>query len=172
MNIFKVIRNRMLKRMCNMIILYKYRKTWNRMLGVQYVDGGGDMVGTRVVGDYSNIILHKNCEINDGSYLVARDKIEIGENTGIAYRVTIITGTGINPYNSLKELYPRRKAPVIIGKNVWVGANSTILPGVTVGDYAVIASGSVVTKDVPSGSLVAGVPAEVKKYLKRPDEID
>ena len=170
MNIFKVIRNRMLKRMCNMIYLYKYRKTWNRMLGVQYVDGGGEMVGVRVVGDYSNIILHKNCEINDGSYIVARDRIEIGENTGIAYRVTILTGTGINPHNSLKYLYPRRKASVKIGNNVWIGANSTILPGVTIGDFSVVAAGSVVTKDVPPGVLVAGVPAEIKKYLKRSEE--
>ena len=170
MNIFRVIRNRMLKRMCNMIYLYKYRKTWNRMLGVQYVDGGGEMVGVRVVGDYSNIILHKNSEINDGSYLVAKEKIEIGENTGIAYRVTILTSGGINPHNSLKALYPRMRAPVIIGNNVWVGANVTILPGVTIGDYSVVAAGSVVTKDVPPGVLVAGVPAEIKKHLKRPEE--
>lgn len=40
MNVFRVIRNRILKRMCNMIVLYKYRKTWNKMLGVQYIDGG------------------------------------------------------------------------------------------------------------------------------------
>lgn len=41
MNLLLVIRNRMLKRMCNMIILYKYRKKWNQMLGVQYINGGG-----------------------------------------------------------------------------------------------------------------------------------
>lgn len=168
MNIFKVIRFRMLKRMCNMIILYKYRKTWNRKLGVQYIDGGGDMVNTRVVGDYRNIVLHKNSEINDGCYLLAKAKIEIGENSTLAYRVTVLTGADPNgPYNSLSELYPPVKAPVIIGKDVWVGANSTILPGVTIGDFSVVAAGSVVTKDVPSGVLVAGVPAEVKKTLKR-----
>ena len=157
----------MLKRMCNMLILYKYRKIWNRKLGVQYVDGGGDMVGTRVVGDYHNIVLHKNSEINDGCYLLAKAKIEIGENSTLAYRVTVLTGADPNgPYNALSELYPPVKAPVIIGKDVWVGANSTILPGVTIGDFSVVAAGSVVTKDVPSGVLVAGVPAEVKKVLR------
>lgn len=171
MNIFKVIRNRMLKKMCNMIFLYKYRKTWNRMLGVQYIDGGGDMVGTRVVGNYSNIILHKNSEINDGCYLLAKDKIEIGENSTLAYRVTILTGADPNgPYNALSKLYPPLIAPVIIGNDVWIGANSTILPGVTIGDYAVVAAGSIVTKDVPSGTLVAGVPATVKKYLTKVED--
>ena len=53
----------------------------------------------------------------------------------------------------------------VIGDNVWIGANVTILPGVTIGDYVVVAAGSVVTKDVPSGVLVAGVPAVVKKQL-------
>ncbi len=166
MNIFKVIRNRILKNLCNAIFFYKYRKTWNRMLGVQYIDGGGDMVGTRVVGDYSNIILHKNSEINDGCYLLAKDKIILGENSTLAYKVTILTGADPNgPYNKLSALYPPLKAPVVIGKDCWVGANSTILPGVTIGDYAVVAAGSVVTQDVPSGALVAGVPAKVKKYL-------
>lgn len=161
----------MLKRMCNMIVLYKYRKTWNRMLGVQFVDGGGDMVGTRVVGDYSNIVLHKNAEINDGCYLLAKAKIEIGNNSTLAYRVTILTSADPNgPHNALSAVYPPVKAPVVIGNDVWVGANSTILPGVTIGDFSVVAAGSVVTRDVPSGVVVAGVPAEVKKHLQRPDK--
>ena len=141
------------------------------MLGVQYVDGGGEMVGTRVVGDYSNIILHKNSEINDGCYLLAKAKIEIGDNSTLAYRVTVLTGADPNgPYNALSALYPAKIEPVIIGKDVWIGANSTILPGVTIGDFSVVAAGSVVTKDVPSGVLVAGVPAEIKKHLKRSEE--
>lgn len=169
MNLLLVIRNRMLKRMCNMIILYKYRKKWNQMLGVQYINGGGDIVDTRVIGDYHNIVMHENSEINAGSFLVAKEKIEIGRNTGLAYRVTVLTGSGINPHNSLKALYPRYTAPVTIGNNVWVGANTTILPGVTIGDFSVVAAGSVVTKDVPSGVLVGGIPAKVIKHLKLPE---
>ena len=166
MNILVVIRNRILKRMCNMIFLYKYRKTWNKWLGVQYIDGGGDMVGTRVIGDYHNIVLHRNAEINDGCYLLAKDRIEIGRNSTLAYRVTVLTSADPNsPQNALSALYPSVKAPVIVGNDVWVGANSTILPGVTIGDFCVVAAGSVVTKDVPSGSLVAGVPATIKKKL-------
>lgn len=169
MGLLYVLRKRMLKRMCNMPILYKYRRKWNEKLGVQFVDGSGDIVDTRVIGDYHNIIMHENSEINAGSFLVAKDKIEIGKNTGLAYRVTVLTGTGINPHNSLKALYPRYTAPVKIGDNVWVGCNVTILPGVTIGDFSVIAAGSVVTKDVPSGVLVGGIPAKIIKTLKQPD---
>ena len=57
-------------------------------------------------------------------------------------------------------------APVVIGDNVWIGANATILPGVTIGSMSVVAAGAVVTKDVPSGVLVAGNPAVIKKELR------
>lgn len=57
--------------------------------------------------------------------------------------------------------------PVKIGKNVWVGAHATILPGVMVGDNAVIAAGAVVTKDVPANAVVAGVPAKVIKTIEQ-----
>ena len=70
------------------------------------------------------------------------------------------------PENKLSALYPQMTAPVIIGADVWVGANSTILPGVTIGDFSVIAAGAIVTKDVPSGVLVAGNPAVIKKKLR------
>lgn len=57
--------------------------------------------------------------------------------------------------------------PVFIGKNVWIGSSSTITPGVRIGDGAVIAAGSVVTKDVESYSLVGGVPAKKIKSLDK-----
>lgn len=125
------------------------------------------MVGTKVYGDYHNIVLHKNCDVNYGCFLLAKARIEIGDNSALAYGVSIITSAYPNgEHNALSMLYPAKTAPVIIGKDCWVGANSTILPGVTIGDFSVVAAGSVVTKDVPSGVLVAGVPAVIKKYLK------
>ena len=57
-----------------------------------------------------------------------------------------------------QQLHP---APIHIGKRVWVGANATILPGVTIGDNSVVAAGAVVTKDVPADTVVGGVPARV-----------
>jgi acetyltransferase-like isoleucine patch superfamily enzyme len=64
-------------------------------------------------------------------------------------------------------MYP---APIIIGNNVWIGSNSTILPGVVIGDNSIIGAGSVVTKNVPSNVIVAGVPAKVIKKIEDNDE--
>ena len=60
-------------------------------------------------------------------------------------------------------MFPKK---VVLGKNVWVGAHATILPGVTIGDNAVIAAGAVVTKDVPANAVVGGVPAKVLKMIE------
>lgn len=88
------------------------------------------------------------------------DLISIGENTIIGYNATILT----------HEFLPReyRLGPVEIGSWVLVGANATILPGIKIGDGAVVAAGAVVTRDVPSGALVAGVPARVVKREGEP----
>ncbi|SMB91509.1 Hexapeptide repeat of succinyl-transferase [Thermanaeromonas toyohensis ToBE] len=83
------------------------------------------------------------------------DLISIGDNTIIGYNATILS----------HEFLPReyRLGKVEIGSWVLVGANVTILPGVRIGDGAVVAAGAVVTQDVPPGALVAGVPARVVK---------
>ena len=56
-------------------------------------------------------------------------------------------------------------AAVHIGDDVWIGANAVVLPGVTIGNHSVVAAGAIVTKDVPQGSLVAGVPAKILKQI-------
>ena len=56
-------------------------------------------------------------------------------------------------------------APIVIGRNVWIGSNATVLPGVTIGDDAVVAAASVVTKDVPEKSVVVGSPARVVRSV-------
>jgi acetyltransferase-like isoleucine patch superfamily enzyme len=56
-------------------------------------------------------------------------------------------------------------APVVLGRNVWLGANVTVLPGVTIGDDAVVGAGSVVTRNVPARTVVVGTPARVVRSL-------
>lgn len=135
--------------------------------GVNKVGKSKYFIGNpKLIGDYSNLYMHDNSEIERNCFILAKDRIEIGENSTLAYGVTVLTGADPNgPHNKLSKLYPPLKAPVSIGNDCWIGANSIILPGVTIGDYSVVAAGSVVTKDVPSGVLVAGNPAVIKKKL-------
>lgn len=96
---------------------------------------------------------------------VFTDQIYIGDNTSVGDR-TIITAHANIPSNTrLKKIYPRKILPTKIGCGVWIMPAVIIIPGVTIGDEAVIATGSVVTKDVPPRCLVAGVPARVIKDL-------
>lgn len=78
------------------------------------------------------------------------EKITVGENSIIGYNTTILAHEYL-----IKEY---RLGEVVIGENVLIGANTTILPGVTIGDWAVVAAGSVVHKDVAAGSFVGGNP--------------
>ena len=146
----------------------RYSKIWYKRLGVKLIGEGRHHISSDccIVGNYSNIVLFPNAEINSKCLLLAKDRIEIGENSTLAYGATILTSANPNgPKNKLSEIYPKMTAPVIIGKNVWVGANATILPGITIGEMSVVAAGAVVTKDVPPGVLVAGNPAVVKKKI-------
>ena len=101
-------------------------------------------------GGYANI----GCQIR------CRNKITIGKNVAIAHNVSIMDSDFHRIHDeSGRHINPSR--PVVIGDNVWIGRNSIILKGVTVGEGAVIAAGSVVTKDVPPHCIAAGVPARV-----------
>lgn len=94
---------------------------------------------------------------------VFTDQIFIGDHTSIGDRTIITAHANIPSDTILKKLYPRKIMPTHIGKGVWIMPGVIIAPGITIGDEAVIATGSVVTKDVPSRCLVAGVPAKVVK---------
>jgi len=113
-----------------------------------------------------NIIIGKNVFINSGCRFQDQGGIIIGDDALIGHNVVLATlNHGFAP-DKRKDLHP---APIVIGNNVWIGANATVLPGVTIGDNAVIAAGAVVTKDVPENAIVAGVPAKIVKYID-PDE--
>lgn len=127
--------------------------------------------GIKIKGEFSNVVLHNACSMYYGTLLVARDKIEIGCNTAIAYGVTINTSANPDPHNLLFKKYGRTHAPVIIGNNCWICANVTILQGVTIGECCVIGAGAVVTEDIPPYSLAVGIPAKVVKTFHDLEEI-
>ena len=93
------------------------------------------------------------------------EQITIGDDTAIGDRCTVTAHGCIPTQTPLKEIYPLTVKPVNIGQRVWIMPNVTIIYGVTIGDEAVVATGAVVTRDVPPRTLVAGVPAKVIKQL-------
>lgn len=109
-----------------------------------------------------NIKIGDNVFINACCHFQDHGGVTIGDGCQIGHNVVFAT---LN-----HELAPERRqntysAPIVLGRNVWVGANATILQGVTVGDNAVIAAGAVVTKDVAADTIVGGVPAKfIKKF--------
>lgn len=100
--------------------------------------------------------------------LVDDGHIYVGDKTMIGPNVTIATaGHPINP--ALRYLEMQYNIDVHIGKNVWIGAGSVILPGVTIGDNTVIGAGSIVTKDIPSGVVAVGNPCRVLREVGERD---
>jgi acetyltransferase-like isoleucine patch superfamily enzyme len=93
--------------------------------------------------------------------IISKESVTIGKDCAIAWGVTISDHDFHKLYLDGKQLV--ETAPVLIGNNVWIGMNATILKGVTVGDGAVIGAHSVVTKDVPAKCVVVGNPAKVIK---------
>ena len=117
---------------------------------------------TPFICDFGNrVTFGKNVFINHSAILSASGGIEFGDGVMLAPGVKIAT---INhDYNNRHTIYSYGK--VLIKKNAWIGLGATITPGVTIGENAVVAAGSVVTKDVPHNAVVGGVPAKVIKML-------
>lgn len=108
-----------------------------------------------------NTRIGKNVFINAGCHFQDQGGVTIGDGTLIGSYVVLATiNHGMKPEDRSDSL----PAPISIGKGVWIGSHATILPGVTIGDNAIIAAGAVVTKDVRAGAIVGGVPArEIRK---------
>ncbi len=109
-----------------------------------------------------NIFLGENVHVQRDCYLWAgkKSKITIGDNTMISPGVFIISDNHGIKKNQLMRLQDGVEEDIAIGSDVWIGAFAIILPGVHIGDGAVIGAGAVVTKDVPPYTIVAGNPAK------------
>ena len=147
--------------------LPRYR-TINTLKGL-FLKLSGARIGKRVVF-YPGVWVApgRNLDIGDdvtlagGVIIGTAGVVKIGDRSLIGFRTTIISGNHVIPPNRgmiFGAGFVRQ--PVVIGNDVWVGANVTILPGRTIGDGAVVAAGSVVTKDVHPFTVVGGNPAKL-----------
>lgn len=116
-----------------------------------------------------NITIGKDVFINSGCHFQDQGGIEIGDGALIGHNVVLATiNHDLNPKGNRKNHY----APIRIGAHVWIGSNATILPGVTIGDWAVVGAGAVVARDVPAMTVVGGVPAKVLKVIREEERYE
>ena len=109
-----------------------------------------------------NITLGRDVFINSGCRFQDQGGIVVGDGCLIGHNAVLTTlNHDLDPARRA-DMHP---APVVLGRNVWLGANVTVLPGVAIGDDAVVGAGSVVTRDVPARAVVVGTPARVVRSL-------
>ncbi len=165
------------------------RNLWYRVLGVR-IDGYCWLRAIEVPGHWEYIHLGKGVALDRGvvlqvscpvpgslleigagtyvnrhTYFDAHEEMRIGENCLIGPHCYFTDANHNHEPNTPVNLQGIRTKPVVIGSNVWIGANSIVLPGVTIGDGAVIGAGSIVTRSIPAGALAYGSPARVARML-------
>ena len=108
------------------------------------------------------ITIGNNVFINFDCTFLALGGITIEDDVQIGPKVSLITENHPQNPRERKGLIGK---PIHIKKNAWIGANATILPGVTVGENSIVAAGAVVSKDVPDNTIVGGIPAKFIKNI-------
>jgi acetyltransferase-like isoleucine patch superfamily enzyme len=116
-----------------------------------------------VQGGAAGVRLGHRVEINNFSILNGTGGVDIGDDTLIGPGARIISYQHRFVAGQTIRSQATDGRPIHIGRDCWIGANAVILAGVRIGDGAVVAAGAVVTRDVPEGAVVAGVPAAIKK---------
>lgn len=133
-----------------------------------------ELIGKDVPDDFSlfppiysdfglNITLGKGVFVNSDCHFQDHGGVTLGDGTLVGPKVVFATLNHLTDPNKRHTMIPK---PIILGKNVLVGASAIFLPGVTVGDGAIVAAGAVVNHDVPARTIVGGVPARVLKTIE------
>lgn len=112
-------------------------------------------VGLYLIDEAATLEIGDRTYLNRRTEIIARREVVIGADCAISWDV-MITDSDEHWREGVEMVQPVR-----IGNHVWIGARAMVLKGVTIGDGAIVAAGAVVTKDVPSGALVGGVPARL-----------
>lgn len=121
--------------------------------GVVLVAPGAEIV----VSENGSLGIGSGSLINSGVSVLCWESVTIGDDCSLAFDSVVMD----TDFHEIRPGQSSVTAPVVIGDHVWVGARATILKGVRIGDGAIVAAGSIVTRDVPARALVAGAPASV-----------
>ena len=173
-SLFIRVRRRLLRELYNHFLMYlpartgrPFRRWWAQRMLCRFGEGAYISTHVNLMNGPENIEIGQNTSLTDHTRLDGRGGISIGDNTLIGFETIIITMS--HNYDRLDipiRNQGMRKAPVKIGNDAWIGCRVIIMPGVVIGDHAIIGAGSVVTKDVPEKAIVVGAPAKVISYRK------
>ena len=126
-----------------------------------------------LTGQGGKISIGSHVHISRNSYINGIGDVEIGDDTLLGPNVVFISGN--HPFDRLDipiRVQGVQRAKISIGNDVWLSANVTVVPGISIGKGAVVGAGAVVTKDLPPYSISAGVPAKVIKYRKEKGKME
>lgn len=139
----------------------EFRKIWKKMSGNELEKSTTISIPFQInIG--TSTVIGKNVFVNSDCTFLDLGGITIEDDVLIGPKVSLLTeGHPVEP-EQRKALFVK---PILIKKNVWIGAGAIILPGVTVGENSIVAAGAVVAKDVPDNVLVGGVPARIIKEI-------
>jgi acetyltransferase-like isoleucine patch superfamily enzyme len=152
-----------------LLLVPQLRAPWLRLLGAR-IGGGSILHDVRFFNLYrrglAGLHIGEDCFLGDECLLDLAEGITLERQVTFAERVLVLTHTNVGYHDHpLQAHFPAMAAPVVIEQGSFVGASATLLPGIRLGARSFVAAGSVVTADVPSGALVAGVPARVVRKV-------
>lgn len=150
-------------------ILPPLRRLWWILFGAE-IGAGTVILRSSITNGYhyglSRLKIGRECFLGNGVDLDVRGGIILEDQVTLSNGVAIVSHINVGYVNHpLQKVYPTKESRVVLEKGCYIGTNSTILPGVTIGAHAVVGAGAVVTKDVLPKTVVAGVPASVIKRI-------
>lgn len=137
------------------------RALMSRLVGYR-VDDGFRLFPPVYTDFGKNIKIGKDVFVNSGCCFQDQGGVTLGDGCLVGHNVVFAT---LDHDKRPERRGDMTAAPIVVGKDVWIGAHATILKGVTIGDGAIVAAGAVVTRDVPPNTIAAGVPARVVKTI-------
>lgn len=115
---------------------------------------------------YANLSVGDNCFFGRELLLDLQDRVTVEDNVTVSHRVMILTHTDVGESPLKDDPFPPSQAPVTLKRGAYIGAGAVLLPGVEIGECAVVGAGAVVTRDVPALTIAAGVPARFLRTIE------